>query len=314
VIWHPRFKSLSKIRPYERLSLFINHDLKANARLVQAMFYNEATEDPHIQAILGHFNTQLKWLYEEYQGRVSESMAYVDFTYSHLRLSLHSFCTMLSDIGALVDAQIVNRREDEESDEDEKQSKPGTLSSRVEQTTVILFPSSMITKSDNQNIVIKAASNIRGQTQTFTNLSFPFYRPVRRHFIVDKLTAFSFFLASMLKNDELFVISSASLADHSFNVDFSQFCELMGLLGIYYWKTVTSNEDLSVVEAISKLVLFMHGTIRGQLEDELQRKAKETTRQVLTQAWKQEKRIAGKQMLTKMCLPQRKFFSRRNSL
>ena len=323
VMLHPRYVRLVSVPPHDRLTLLYKRDLKPNVRKTQAHFYATYLEDPFIiRAIYSHEN-ELFSLYDGYITRLSDVEKVTDFAERHGKLELGKFYSLLSNSGILLDAEIQTRSLDDAdaellhiAGEDVKKTK--IISPSPPKASTIRFPSTLIEKAENKNLKIIAPRNLRSVGATLS-ISLPFYRPLRAKFLIDKLTVFNFFVAVMKvgyiqSNDELFLMEPRTATDQKFVIGFSEFCEAIGLLGLHFWKTTSTCEDLSMSEGLSYFIKIMverhrfYRELRGLTSNRLMTESKE-----MLLLYTQEVLESTLPLITKTVFAQERFVQRRLS-
>ena len=329
--FHPRFSKMTALRPSERLDLLYKRCLKPFARLTQGHFYSSLLKDIHVTDILSQFENSLYEIFQGYTVKLTTNEKLLDFVGKDKKMDLNKYYSFLSNAGILMEAEIMqvgNADIEEEIDKlndiptipDHRRN--GQFSFKQNQSphanlkeTAIRFPSSMFERVENKLIKIKASRNTRlsGSGEV---LLLPFPRPIRSVFAVDKLTAFSFFTSVMQSTDALYLLNPKALSDVDFCIDFREFVDLVGMLGILYWKSVTRCLDMSLVEGLAtflKTVIekfkYMR-EFRGFAPAEKDKLALGLLKLRLGPL----SEVQQKPLITKTMLPQDRFIQRRDSV
>lgn len=262
---HPRFSKMTTLRPSERLDLLYKRCLKPFARLTQGHFYTSLLQDIHVIDVLSQYESSLCDIFTGYTVKLTASEKLCDFVGKDKKMDLHKYYSFLSNAGILMEAEIVqvgNADIEEEINQlnemqtgldthgkDHSPFRPNQSPHASLKETAIRFPSSMFERVENKLVKIKASRNTR-LSGTREILLLPFPRPIRSVLSVDKLTAFSFFVSVMQSTDGLYLLNPKTLSDLDFCIDFREFVDLVGMLGILYWKSVTRCLDMSLVEGL----------------------------------------------------------------
>lgn len=330
--YHPRFSKMATLKPGERVELLYKRHLKPLARLTQGYFYASLLRDIHVNDVLVQHEVMLHEIFTGYTLKLTNTEKLLDFVGKDHKMDLHKYYSFLSNAGVLMEAEIVQignadiEEEINQITELKSGNEAGNSANQpifrqnqanlaVLKETAIRFPSSMFEREENKLIKIKASRNTRlaGAREI---VLLPFYRPVRSALAVDKLTAFSFFVTVMNSVDSLFTLSPKQLTDTDFCLDFREFVDVVGMLGILYWKSVIRCLDISLVEGLStflKIIIdkfrYMR-EFRGFSPDEKDKLSIGLIKLRLNTL----QEVQRKPIITKTMLPQERFIQRRDSI
>lgn len=270
---HPRFSRFANLSLSARFSILYKRVLKPNVRLVLGLHYRKLLSDLHVMDTVALYETDLHNIYTAYQAHLPEKSVVIDFKGKHLKLSLSNAYSLFGDQHLLKPGEIVSRTVDSlEADiesirEDEiasfhvkKPTVKGTLRqilARNHAATKSSRPSEIRFPSSSTANTLQHSERIRSKLN-FSQASFPllpFARPMRNELLLDRFELFSFFLSALevglrQEKDELFLCNPTEITDDDFVLDFPEFLSLVTLVAIHYWKTVSANQDLSLVEGI----------------------------------------------------------------
>ena len=330
--YHPRFQRLTNLTHREKLEILYKRCIKPNARLTQGSYYANLLKDVHVMEVLRVYESQLYEVFQGYEVKLTHSEKMVDFIGKDRKMDLHKYYSFLANSGYLIQADIISI-ENEDIEQEihnlnefhpaKSISKPSfqlrpnqPYNIQVKETT-IRFPSSLIERMENANIKLKAAKNTRHNAGNSENVLLSFYRPMRSTLQVDKLTAFSFFVTVLRAGEAVYLLNPSQLGDSDFCIDFREFVEVVGMLGMLYWKTVTNCEGLSMVEGIATFIKsiidkFRHHTrhFLGFSVAERNRLSQELIRG--TSAPLAD--LQSRPLITKTMIPMDRFLQRRESI
>jgi len=330
-VYHPRFHRLA-LAPDDKLHLLYRRNLKPNARLAQGSVYKALLEDIHISGLLQMYQQPLFELFQGYTARLTVPEKVCDFIGKDGRMDLHRFYSFLSNAGLLMDAEIVAVGNDDIEEEIERLNdfKPAEVRTKLEspvirrnqavhaalRETTIRFPSSMLERLENKHLKLRAARNTRISGFSRDPPLLPFYRPLRNSLQVDKLTAFSLFVAVMKAGDAVFLLEPERLDDSDFCIDFDEFVQLVGMLGILYWKTVRKCLDFSLAEGVGSFLKGLIEVFKYMREFRTLTTAERTQmcKELLRQTVAPLREVQTKPMITKALVPQERFVQRRDSI
>lgn len=330
--YHPRFQRLTGLSHRVKLDLLYKRYLKPNARLTQGSYYSHLLRDVHIIEVLKTFEPGLYDIFQGYETRLTPNEKLTDYIGKDKKMDLHKYYAFLGNSGYLIQADIISiGNEDIEQEihrlNDLQAAKSQAQSSfllrpnqpyhlHVKETT-IRFPSSLIDRLENANMKLRAVRNTRHQGSSQDSGLLPFYRPIRSSLQVDKLTAFAFFVAVMRSGEGVYMQNPTLIGDTDFCIDFGEFLDLIGMLGMLYWKTVSNCQEMSIIEGIATFVKsltekFRHHTrhFLGFSRAEKQRLSLSLVRETAVSL----ESIQTKPIITKTMVPQDRFLPRRESI
>jgi hypothetical protein len=330
-VYHPRFQRLS-LAPDEKLHLLYRRYLKPNARLAQGSFYKTLLGDIHINSLLQQYQQSLYELFQGYTAKLTVPEKVCDFIGKDGRMDLHRFYSFLSNAGLLMDADIVAVGNDDIEEEIERLNdlKPAEERHKFEspvirrnqamhaalRETTIRFPSSMLERLENKHLKMRAARNTRLSGFSRDPPILPFYRPVKNSLQVDKLTAFGLFVAVLKAGEAVFLLEPDRLDDSDFCIDFEEFVQLVGMLGILYWKTVRKCLDLSLAEGVGSFLKGLIEVLKYMREFRALTAAERTQmcKELLSNTVAPLSEVQTKPLITKALVPQERFVQRRDSV
>ena len=272
---HPRFRRINSLSLCERFVLLYKKVIKPNVRLVLGLHYKKLLSDVHVIDTMAVFETDLQEIFQAYHLQLPERSLLLDFKSRHHRLPLSNTYSLFGDQHLLRPGEIIGRggdslEQDIETIKDDeidtfhvkKPTVKGTLrqilarnrgNKKFYRPNEIRFPSSSTANVDYYSERIRSRENFHSAQANFQLL--PFSRPLRNELLLDRFELFSFFLSALEVSftqggEELFLSSISEVTDDDFVLDFSEFVNLVGLIGIHYWKTVAENRDLSLVEGL----------------------------------------------------------------
>ena len=330
--YHPRFQRLTGLSHRLKLDLLYKRYLKPNARLTQGSYYCNLLRDIHVIEVLKTYEQGLYEIFQGYESRLTTNEKLMDYIGKDKKMDLHKYYAFLGNSGYLIQADIISiGNEDIEQEinrlNDLQAAKPQSPASfllrpnqpyhiHVKETT-IRFPSSLIDRVENANMKLKAVRNTRHQGSSQDSVLLPFHRPMRSTLQVDKLTAFAFFVSVMKSCEGVYIQNPGLIGDSEFCIDFGEFTDLIGMLGMLYWKTVSNCEGMSLVEGIATFIKsltekFRHHTrhFLGFSRAEKQRLSLSLVRGTATSLGS----VQTKPVITKTMVPQDRFLPRRESI
>ena len=329
--YHPRFQRLTGLNHIAKLELLYKRYLKPNARLTQGSYYCSLLRDVHVTEVLKLYEQSLYEIFQGYEARLTNNEKLVDFIGRDKKMDLLQYYAFLGNSGYLIQADIISiGNEDIEqeihslNDQHTAKSLPSPYLLRPNQPyhihvkeTTIRFPSSLIDRVENANMKLKAARNQRHQGSNQDTVLLPFHRPMRSTLQVDKLTAFAFFITVMRSGEGVYLLNSGTIGDSDFCVNFAEFVEVVGMIGMLYWKTVSSCDRMSLVEGIATFIKSLIEKFRHHTRDFLGFSIAEKQRlsmNLISQTSDSLGNIQSKPMITKTMIPQDRFLARRESI
>ncbi|CAG9331188.1 unnamed protein product [Blepharisma stoltei] len=313
---HPRYSKLSNIKLYQKFEIFYRRDLKPSTRMTQGLFYSKLIQDVHIMDTTREYSAKLYSLFKSHTvGSLQHSNRSDD------KIELTRIYNLLDQIGILDCSQSMNKEINDNEDEfifDEESPKNSPLKGKFNRVhykapaeSAIYFPSSLVRKPENKNIKLQQRDSLRYGDNKIRHTLLPFQKPIRDKFMLDRYTAFSFYSSILVNNDEIWLIDPEIISDHDFVIEFGDFVDLMAIIGMYYWKTMRLNEELSMVEGVADFfeIITKAPTQNSKLSQE-----KNKGNEIIRSTNKNFISSLGKPFITATSIAQERYHQRRHSV
>ncbi|CAG9320792.1 unnamed protein product [Blepharisma stoltei] len=265
---HPRFSSLTNMKLHQKFELFYKLYLKPGARISQGMYYIELLKDLHIIEIMKHFTPQLYLMFNSSMTKIESKQVKGDLNDRHRKVELPKLLKLLEQFGILKGLNHIEYEEEEDIEIELINASPELRKiSEIKSDTnypknklkrpkrgSIYFPTSLVRKPENLNIRPNVLKNLKNTGLAYKHNILPFSRPVKDTYEIDKLTAFSLYSGLLIKSSGIFLSDTNYISDSDFMLDFTDFLEFFTILGMHFWKTISSNEELSIVSSVTEFL------------------------------------------------------------
>lgn len=124
---------------------------------------------------------------------------------------------------------------------------------------------------------------------------------------------FSLIAPLIVRSDKIFFGDPDYVADHDFMLKLTDFIEFLTILGAFYWKTVVSNEELSIIQASRNIIQKLIDAFMNKDNNDIELLKSDKRYTYLQQMVKNFDYSMDRPLITSTVYPQERFHQRRYS-